>query len=106
MVISEWLPDVEWPWKNTPDEEFDAVYEAYEEFYRRANTPSGRGGMRMSAGQDFMEEVMEFYDAGEEEANAGVGMGLFLNADGEYEPNPLDEKYGKEELFEYLNGNL
>lgn len=101
-----WLPDVEWPWKDRPGEEFDEVYEAYEEFYRHANTPSGRGGMQMSAGQDFMEEVIEFYDVEEDEATAGVGMGLFLNSDGEYEPNPMDEKYGRKELFQYLNGNL
>lgn len=109
MSIEEWFPDLDVDlglFSGGVDEDFEEVYEAYENFYRQANTPNGRAGTRMSAGQDFMDAVMDYYDVDKEEANAGIGMGLFLNADGEYQPNPLEEKMDEEELYRYLEGNL
>jgi len=112
MSVDDWFPEIEWsfdvsfPWRNGVDEDFQMVYEAYENFYREANTRNGRAGKRMSAGQDFMDAVIAYYDVNDEEATAGVGMGLFLGSEDEYEPGPLDEKMEEEELFQYLNGNL
>ncbi len=88
------------------DEDFQKVYDAYEEFYREANTPNGRTGKRMSAGNEFMNAVMEYYEVDGDEATAGIGMGLFLNADGGYSPNPLEEKMSEEELYQYLEGQI
>ncbi len=106
MRLNTWLPDIEWPWCSSPDEDFKEVYEAYEDFYKAANLPNGRKGNRVSASQDFIEALVEYYDIGGEEANASWGMSLFLNADGRLEQGPLEEKYTEEELYHYLSGNL
>ncbi len=106
MGLNTWLPDIGWPWRNGPDEEFREVYEAYEDFYRAANVPNGRKNNCVSASQDFIKAVAEYYDIGGEEADAGWGMALFLNSEGELEQGPLKEKYSEEKLYKYLSGNL
>lgn len=106
MSIEGWIPDIGSRLGflgRGPDEDFRDVYEAYEQFYKAAKTPNGRGRVMGGAAQDFMDEVIEYYDIGEEEYSAGMGwVGLMDTGD----INLLEEKMGEDELYRYLEGEL
>lgn len=104
VSIDNWIPDII-PISGGPDEEFDEVYEAYERFYRHAKTRGGRTSLKAEAGQDFWEEVVEYFEAERSDAEAGLGMGLVMSSELD-STGLLEEKYGKEELYNLLNDSL
>lgn len=88
---------------NGVDEEFEEeVYPAYQEFYRWSDV-SARGGKKMDKAADFMDAVVDYYEAGEElddAVAAGYGMAPFVNGD------LMDEELSPEELKSFLDGEV
>ena len=102
MGIFDKLPDLPYI-GNGVDEEFEEdVYTAYQEFYRWSDV-SARGGKKMDKAAEFMDAVVDYYEA-EENLDEGVAAGYsvapFVNG------NLMEEELSPEELKAYLDGEL
>ena len=102
MDILDRLPDLPYI-GNGVDEEFkENVYPAYQEFYRWSDL-NARSGKKMDKAAEFMDAVVEYYDAEEELDEglaAGYGAAPFVNGE------LMDEEMSPEELTCYLDGEF
>lgn len=97
--ISGVLPDLG---VSSKDDGFDEVYEAYEDFYRTANSRS-RGARKSDAAVEFYEAVSEYVDADSETEEAAWASSMNILAS-DSEIDLMDEKLSEEELREALEG--
>lgn len=101
MDILDRLPDL--PYIGGVDSEFEEeVYPAYQEFYRWSDL-NARSAKKMDKAAEFMDAVVEYYDAHEEldeGVAAGYGAAPFVNGD------LMSEELSPEELKSFLDGEF